>query len=93
MVELRAEMRRALVVKAQAGSAGISLETQDNQLPHDGCPGPAHKTLLARIPADVPCHIDKLLETFDTLTSSESCRALRPRASRPHPTTAWEELC
>jgi len=76
IVELPAETRRALVVKAQARSAGISLTTQVNQPPPDGRPGPAHKALMARIPADVPCRIDQLLETSDTLTSSEMSAAL-----------------
>ena len=76
IVELPAETRRALVAKAQARSAGMSLETQDNQLPLDGAIGPAHKALLARIPADIPIHIDELVETFDTLTSSEIIAAL-----------------
>jgi DNA processing protein len=76
IVELPAETRRALVAKARARNSGISLETQDDQLQLDDAPGPAHKVLLARIPADVPCHIDQLLETFDTLTSSEIIAAL-----------------
>jgi len=76
IVELPAETRRTLVAKAQARSAGISLETQDVQLPLDGAVGPAHKALLARIQPDAPTHIDQLVETFDTLTSSEIVAAL-----------------
>ena len=33
--------------------------------------GPAHRTLLGKLKPDVPIHLDELLETFDTLTSSE----------------------
>ena len=75
-VKLPAETRRSLVAKAQARSAGISLETQDDQLPLDGAIGPAHKALLARIQPDTPIHLDQLLETFETLTSSEIVAAL-----------------
>jgi len=76
IVELPAEIRRALVAKAQARSAGISLETQDNQIPLDGAVGPAHKALLGHLKLDLPIHIDQLHETFDTLTSSEIIAAL-----------------
>jgi DNA processing protein len=76
IVELPAEIRRSLVAKAQARSAGISLETENDQLPLDGAIGPAHKALLARIQPDVPTHLDQLLETFETLTSSEIVAAL-----------------
>jgi len=76
IVELPAEIRRALVAKAQARSAGISLETQDNQLPLDGAVGPAHKALLGHLKPDLPTHVDQLHETFDTLTSSEIVAAL-----------------
>jgi DNA processing protein len=76
IVELPAEVRRALVAKAQARSAAISLEPQDNQLPLDGSVGPAHKALLGHLKPDLPTHIDQLHETFDTLTSSEIIAAL-----------------
>jgi DNA processing protein len=76
IVELPAEIRRSLVAQAQARSAGISLETENDQLPLDGAIGPAHKALLARIRPDVPTHLDQLLETFETLTSSEIVAAL-----------------
>jgi DNA processing protein len=46
------------------------LQTNE-QLSLDGHMGPAHKLLLGRLKLDVPVHIDELLETFDTLTSSE----------------------
>ncbi len=70
IVELPAEIRRALVARAQARSAGIPLET-NGQLPLDDGVGPAHRTLLGKLKPDVPIHLDELLETFDTLTSSE----------------------
>ena len=76
IVELPAEVRRTLVAKAQARSSGISLETHGDQLPLGGETGPAHRALLARLKPDVPTHIDELLETFDTLTSSEIIAAL-----------------
>ena len=76
VVELPADIRRALVAKAQARSAGMSLETNDNQLSLPGEAGPAHRALLAHIKPDLPTHIDELHETFDTLTSSEIIAAL-----------------
>ncbi len=76
VVELPADFRRALVAKAQARSAGMSLETKDNQLSLPGEAGPAHRALLAHLKPDLPTHIDELHETFDTLTSSEIIAAL-----------------
>jgi len=76
IVELPADTRRALVAKAQARSASMSLETEDKQLPLDGSVGPAHKTLLAHLKPDIPTQLDQLQETFDTLTSSEIIAAL-----------------
>ncbi len=76
VVELPADIRRALVAKAQARSAGMSLETNDNQLSLPGEAGPAHRALLAHLKPDLPTYIDELHETFDTLTSSEIIAAL-----------------
>ncbi|MBZ5607759.1 MAG: DNA-processing protein DprA [Acidobacteriia bacterium] len=76
VVELPAEVRRALVAKAQARSAGMSLETKDDQLALPGEAGPAHRALLAHLKPDLATHIDELHETFDTLTSSEIIAAL-----------------
>jgi DNA processing protein len=70
IVELPAETRRALVARAQARTEGNLLQTNE-QLPLDGGMGPAHKALLGRLKPDVLTHLDELLETFDTLTSSE----------------------
>jgi len=76
LVELPAEIRRQLIAKAQARLGVMSLEMKDEPagLPEEL--GPASRALLAKIPADVPIHIDELLETFDTLTSSEVIAAL-----------------
>jgi len=76
IVELPADVRRALVAKAHARSAGISLETEDAQLTLDGLTGPAHKALLAHLKPDLPIQLDQLQETFETLTSSEIIAAL-----------------
>lgn len=76
IVELPAETRRTLVAKAYARNAGMSLETQDDQLQFDGAVGPAHRALLGHIKPDLPIQLDQLLETFDTLTSSEIVAAL-----------------
>jgi DNA processing protein len=71
VVELPAEVRRALIAKAQARSGQISLETNDEAdttLPEIG---PAGRALLSAIKPDLPTHVDQLIETFDTLTPSE----------------------
>jgi DNA processing protein len=70
VVELPAETRRALVARAQGRAGGKSLET-NGQLPLGEGLGAAQRALLGRLKADVPTHLDQLLETFDTLTSSE----------------------
>jgi DNA processing protein len=75
-VELPADVRRALVAKAQARLGPISLETNDNQLPLPVEMGAATRAVLARLTPDVPLHLDELLETFDGLTSSETIAAL-----------------
>ncbi|HYL35041.1 MAG TPA: DNA-processing protein DprA [Bryobacteraceae bacterium] len=76
VVELPADVRRALIAKAHARTRGMSLETNDEQLPLEGEIGPAHRALLARLKPDVPTQVDELHETFDTLTSSEIIAAL-----------------
>jgi DNA processing protein len=70
IVELPAEIRRSLVAKAQARSVGNTLDTNE-LLPLGEGLGPAHRTLLEGLKPDIPIHLDQLLETFDTLTSSE----------------------
>ena len=76
LVELPAEIRHLLIAKAQARLGVMSLEMQDkpDELPPEL--GGAARAVLAKVPADVPVHIDELLETFDTLTSSEVIAAL-----------------
>ena len=68
---LPAEVRRILIAKAQARFGQIPLETKDEETG----PAPeislASRALLKALKADIPIHIDQLLETFDTLTSSE----------------------
>ena len=71
VVELPAEIRRALIAKAQARCGQMSLETKDDE----GAPlaeiGAAGRSLLSALKPDLPTHIDQLIETFDTLTPSE----------------------
>jgi DNA processing protein len=75
-VELPAETRRVLIAKAQARCGQISLETNEQQPAVEGELEPTSRALLRQIPADIPIHVDKLIETFDTLTSSEIIAAL-----------------
>src|SRR6202521_3513622 len=70
-VELPAETRRALIRKAEARLGVMSLETKEEQHDVPGELASASRTLLRCLKPDVPMHIDELLETFDTLTSSE----------------------
>ena len=76
LVEMPAEIRRLLIAKAQARSGQISLETKDESDRSAPEIAPAGRKLLQAIKADLPTHIDELLETFDTLTSSEIIAAL-----------------
>ncbi len=71
LVELPAEIRRALIAKAQARSGQISLETKDEDGSSQGEISPASRSLLAHLKPDLPTHVDQLIETFDTLTPSE----------------------
>ncbi|HEV2690368.1 MAG TPA: DNA-processing protein DprA [Bryobacteraceae bacterium] len=71
LVELPADIRRALIAKAHARSGQMSLETQGKDTPERGEISPASRSLLARLKADIPTHVDELIETFDTLTPSE----------------------
>jgi len=70
-VELPADVRRVLIAKAQARYGQIPLETKDETTPPASEISPASRSLLKSLKADLPTHIDELLETFDTLTSSE----------------------
>jgi DNA processing protein len=76
LVELPAATRRALITKAQARFGQISLETKDEQPAIADQISPGSRALLAKIKPDSPAHLDELLETFDTLTSSEIIAAL-----------------
>ena len=71
LVELPAEVRRVLIAKAQARFGQIPLETKDEEAD----PAPeityASRALLKALKADIPIQIDELMESFDTLTSSE----------------------
>ena len=75
-VELPAETRRALIRKAEARLGVMSLETKEEEPALPGELAGASRTLLGCLKLDVPMHIDELLETFDTLTSSEIIAAL-----------------
>jgi DNA processing protein len=76
LVELPAATRRALITKAQARFGQIPLETKDEQPAIADQISAGSRALLAKIKPDVPTHLDELLETFDTLTSSEIIAAL-----------------
>jgi DNA processing protein len=76
MVELPTDTRRALIGKAQARLGVMSLETNDEEpvLPPEL--GLASRLLLNKLKADLPTQLDQLLESSDTLTSSEVIAAL-----------------
>jgi len=71
LVELPAATRRALVEKARARSGQMSLKTEGESGESLGEISPASRSLLARLKADDPTHVDQLIETFDTMTPSE----------------------
>jgi DNA processing protein len=71
LVELPAATRRLLIAKAQARCGQMSLETQEEEANPAPEISAAGRMLLTAIKADTPIHIDELLATFDTLTSSE----------------------
>jgi DNA processing protein len=79
LVELPTETRRALIGKAQArlGVQGVmSLETNGEQSALPPELGLASRHMLGKLKADVPLHLDQLLESSDTLTASEITAAL-----------------
>ncbi len=76
LVELPAETRRALIAKAQARFAQIPLEIKDEKPTFADQISPGSRDLMVRLKPDTPTHLDELLETFDTLTSSEIIAAL-----------------
>ena len=76
LVELPADIRRELIARAQARSGQMSLETQEKDSGSLPEISPASRALLQAVKPDLPVHIDELLATFDTLTSSEVIAAL-----------------
>lgn len=76
MVELPAEIRRTLIAKAQARLGVMSLELKDDDTALPPELGQASRQVLTQLKADVPTHVDQILATFDTLTSSEVIAAL-----------------
>ena len=76
LVELPTDIRRALIGKAQARLGVMSLELNDKEgeLPPEL--GLASRTIFNRLKPDIPIHIDELIESSDTLTSSETIAAL-----------------
>ena len=76
LVELPTDIRRTLIGKAQARLGVMSLELNDKG---DGLPpelGLASRAIFNRLKPDIPIHIDELIESSDTLTSSETIAAL-----------------
>jgi DNA processing protein len=76
LVELSPEIRRTLIHKAEARLGVNRLEIKEEPSDSRAELGPATRTVLNRLRPDTPVHIDELLETFDTLTSSEVIAAL-----------------
>lgn len=76
LVELPAEIRRTLIAKAQARLGVISLDLKDEEPTLPPELGPASRQVLAKLRTDTPLHIDQLIESSDTLTSSEITAAL-----------------
>jgi DNA processing protein len=76
LVELPSDIRRTLIGKAQArlGVMSLEIEGQEPGLPPEL--GVASRLIFNRLKPDVPTHIDELIETSDTLTSSEVIAAL-----------------
>src|ERR1700736_33296 len=62
LVELPADIRRQLIAKAQARYGQIQLETKDEEAVPAPEISPASRTLLRALKADLPTHIDQLLE-------------------------------
>jgi len=75
LVELPADVRRALIAKAQARLGVMSLDLKDSgELPPEL--GTASRVVLGHLKPDIATHIDQLLASSDTLTSSEVTAAL-----------------
>jgi DNA processing protein len=80
LVELPTDTRRALIGKAQARlgvTQGVmSLENNDEQPSLPPELGSASRSILKHLKPDLPIQLDQLLESSDTLTSSEVIAAL-----------------
>ena len=76
LVELPTDTRRALIAKAQARLGVMSLEINDEPASLPPELGAASRQILSKLRADAPTHMDQLLESSDTLTSSEVIAAL-----------------
>lgn len=76
LVELSPEIRRTLIAKAQARLGVMSLDLKDKgeSLPPEL--GAASRAIFAKLAPDLPKNLDELVETSDTLTSSEVIAAL-----------------
>jgi len=75
-VELPAETRRVLMAQVQARIGQISLETKGEDAGNQPELGPASRALMTHLKPDIPTQVDELMESFDTLTSSEIIAAL-----------------
>jgi DNA processing protein len=76
LVELPVDTRRALIGKAQARLGVMSLEMNGETPPLPPELGSASRLLLHHLKLDAPTQLDQLLESCDTLTSSEIIAAL-----------------
>jgi DNA processing protein len=76
LVELPTDTRRALIGKAQARLGVMSLEINDEQPALPPELGLASRLILTKLKPDLPIQLDQLLESSDTLTSSEVIAAL-----------------
>jgi DNA processing protein len=76
LVELPTDIRRALIGKAQARLGVMSLELNGEAAPLPPELGIASRAIFNRLRPDVPTHVDDLIESSDTLTSSEVIAAL-----------------
>ena len=76
LVEVPVDTRRVLIRKAEERIGQMSLEIQEKPSEVPGEMGAASRSILAKLRPDAPAHLDELLETFDTLTSSEVIAAL-----------------
>jgi DNA processing protein len=75
-VELPGETCRVLIAKAQPRMAAMSLKMKDQPAVLPAELSAVSRAMLAKILPDAPIRLDELLESFDTLTSSETIAAL-----------------